>query len=369
MSIAEPHGAPAAVRDVVQDDVFLPQRFRGWLPGIVAVASPEQLAEHGRLRQDWVGRGDVAWVRVRQPTQYDPLARLSRDLLDAMGNVGLATPRAVGERHLYRALPYLMHSSIRHVVVDDAQWLPEPVLHHLQDVLGAAGAQAWLLYERPYPASVPEVVADLFGGLVSADYARTLLAGQRTPPQPAHGDALELADRWDELPVRPKTCNHTNRAHCLGRAVGRGVSSGTLSAEEGRALLIGVLERPSTTVEDQWAMREFGRETFNPARDALRLILPSSVDPRAVRVRDLAPDATSVAALGRSFAVPAPLQPALRRQRTHTIFCNGPDDYPLLSVFERAYEPLQAPSEHLRASEERAVAVAAQRVRATNAHF
>jgi len=95
-------------------------------PPVVALAlGDDQVGQLRDLRRRIADDPAVAWVVVRPRTGKDGVAPLSQDLLDAIGCVGLRPPRKVGERHLYRALPFLMHGPVRDIVVAEAQWLGE----------------------------------------------------------------------------------------------------------------------------------------------------------------------------------------------------------------------------------------------------
>jgi hypothetical protein len=87
---------------------------------VIAYASAEVEQLH-RLRRDVADDPETAWIDARPNTGADSLAPLSQDLLDAIGCCGLRAPRRVGERHLYRALPYLRHGDVGDVLVTEAQ--------------------------------------------------------------------------------------------------------------------------------------------------------------------------------------------------------------------------------------------------------
>jgi hypothetical protein len=99
-------------------------------PVVIGRASAE-VADVHRLRHLVADDGHVAWVDARPNTGKDSLAPFSQDLLTALGCCGNRAPRRVGERHLYRALPYLRHGDVHDVVVTEVQWLTVPTLHEL----------------------------------------------------------------------------------------------------------------------------------------------------------------------------------------------------------------------------------------------
>jgi hypothetical protein len=84
--------------------------------------------------------------------------------------------------------------------------------------------------------------------------------------------------------------------------------------------------------DEIWRLYELGRDTYTPAVTALRMTLPPAAALDEVLVRDAAEDGTSVCLAGSAYAVPAHAQPAVRRQRLASTICNGPGDYPLLTI-------------------------------------
>ena len=90
---------------------------------------------------------DTAWLHPRPNAERRPVPTLSQDLLDAIGVVGLTTPRTTGEKHLLRPLTHLVHGPVRHLVIDDASLIPTWVLAELHQAAQLAAVQLWLIID------------------------------------------------------------------------------------------------------------------------------------------------------------------------------------------------------------------------------
>lgn len=178
------------------------------------------------------GGGETAWIDARPNTGADSLAPLSQDLIDAIGCCGLRAPRRVGERHLYRALPYLRHGDVGDVLVTEVQWLTVPALQELVMATTVAGVRLWLLVGDDVPDEHRELFAGVTGRVLpwatlTAYWDQRLVgAAKRTQACPA------VQDNWWARDAQPwsasaHTCPlHDGRVGCLLTAARRGLTAG-----------------------------------------------------------------------------------------------------------------------------------------------
>lgn len=296
----------------------------------------------GQLRED-VAVDDVAWIVARPGAAgYDGIAPLSQDLLDAIGCVGLRQPRAVGERHLYRALPYLRHGPVRDVLVTEAQWLPPRALRELVTVCACAGVTLWLLSAGPLPeghlGATSAIAGELTAWRAVESYWRARLAIVRPAAQrcPAIRDrwwAGNIAAVWSTL--TPECPVHDGRIACLLNGARAALTAAARSPRQVRDALIAIDCDGSTTPAECWQLRDAGRDAFTPAQDSLGQLLAVEDQFHDVHANALTPDGGALTTpAGRVAPVPVEMRRALLRQRTHSIMCNGPDDWPLLTMFD-----------------------------------
>ena len=96
-----------------------------------------------------------------------------------------------------------------------------------------------------------------------------------------------------------------------------------------------VADDRSTTIPELWQLRDAGRDTYTPAEDALGELLPAAHRLNDVHAGMLTADGSQLQLTTGPIAVPPHMRKVLRRQRTASILCNGPADWPLLTLFDR----------------------------------
>lgn len=137
-------------------------------PGRVVIAhAPADIEQLHAFRRQLADDPATAWVDARPPAGRDTLAPLSQDLLTAIGCCGLRTPPQVGERHLYRVLPYLRHGDVGDLVVTEAQWLTVPALRELLMATAIAGVRLWLLFGEAPTDEHAELCSGVTGGVLT----------------------------------------------------------------------------------------------------------------------------------------------------------------------------------------------------------
>lgn len=315
------------------DAAGVPAPWHTPTPGPVAVLThPTQMRTLMRsLREQASRHGDTAWVHPNVGQHRDALSNLGQDLLDAIGVVGLSQPRAVGERHLLRAVTHLIHGPVRHVIVDDAVLLPTDVLTDLHEAAIVGCVQLWLLI-------------DTADGNVSGYTHRRAAAflgwvnDVCTVRRPDH-----VQDQWRNRPVEhprcgapepswwhepldfelplPFGCPHhqagpagqygSGHIDCLLAWTRRALTAGHLAPGIARRRLDQYVEHPDLTVADRWALTAAGRDLYTPGADALGQV---GVDIRTAAIRHIAPDGSTVE--GATGQVPPPMRPAIARLRT-----------------------------------------------------
>ncbi len=309
---------------------------------VIAWAHPDIEAVH-RLRRQVADDPGTAWIDARPNTGADSIAPLSQDLLDAIGCCGLRPPRRVGERHLYRALPYLRHGSVTDLLVTEAQWLTVPTLRELLQTTTIAGIRVWLLVGN----AVPEEHFELFAGVTGRVLPWTAVTtywDQRTTGAATRARACPaVTDGWWRLdaPAWPVTAAdhrcplHAGRVTCLLSAARRGLSAGTLTAARMRERLQAVNADTGMTIAELWELRDAGRDTYGPAEDALVELLPADHRFGDLHTSMLTGGGSELRLSTGAIPVPTHMRRALRRQRTTSVLCNGPGDWPLLTLFDR----------------------------------
>jgi hypothetical protein len=106
-----------------------------------------------------------------------------------------------------------------------------------------------------------------------------------------------------------------------------------------RARLQAVEADRQTTPEEIWDLRDAGRDTYTPAADALARLVPAELTFTDVHTGMLTSSGDRLDLPSGPVAVPPPMRRALLRQRTTSVLCNGPNDYPLLTLFDNYVRP------------------------------
>jgi len=120
------------------------------------------------------------------------------------------------------------------------------------------------------------------------------------------------------------------RAGRLPAARGPGADPATV-----RRLLMAVEADAATTPDEVWGLRDADRDLYTPALDAVSRLLPAQHRLPDLRAGMVAADGAWLRTTdGRRIDVPASMRAALARQRTVSTGCNGPGDWPLLTVFD-----------------------------------
>jgi hypothetical protein len=193
--------------------------------------------------------------------------------------------------------------------------------------------------EAPVPPGLLTGLTERYGQLRPWDdvtsYWADRLAGADVLAHrcPAVANAWPMT--WRGWPTAQVGCAlHGDRVHCLLAATRRELTAARTDPGSVRTLLMAVEDDAATTPDHVWALRDSGRDLYTPALDAVSWLLPADhrlVDLHAVMVAaDGSPLSTSD---GRSVIVPVPVRTALARQRTASTMCNGPGDWPLLTLF------------------------------------
>jgi hypothetical protein len=128
---------------------------------------------------------------------------------------------------------------------------------------------------------------------------------------------------------------HPTRASCLLDSARRALTAGMLDTERMRQRLQHVEADPGTYPEEIWELRDAGRDTYTPAADALGRLLNPEDRFTDVHAGMLSADGARLKLPHRTVLVPMCMRRALLRQRTTSILCNGPDDYPLLTLMDQ----------------------------------
>jgi hypothetical protein len=92
-----------------------------------------------------------------------------------------------------------------------------------------------------------------------------------------------------------------------------------------------VADDRDTAVAEVWQLRD----AYTPAEDALGELLPSAHRLNDVHAGMLTDGGARLQLATGPVVVPPHMRKVLSRQRTASILCKGPDDYPLLTLFDR----------------------------------
>jgi hypothetical protein len=319
-------------------------------PGPVAVLThPRDMRALMRTLRGYAScHADTAWVHPVVSRNRDALTNLGQDLLDAIGVVGLTTPRAIGEAHLLRALTHLIHGPVRHIVVDDAVLLPTAVLTDLHEAAIIGRTQLWLLVDTADGS---------INGLTNRK-AAAFLAWVNDTCTPRRPD--DVRREWRTRPVDHPTChapepswwldplNHdaplpagchhhagaTGKGHitCLLAWVRRALTSGHLAPGLARQRLTEYTHHPATTVADRWALTAAGRDLLTPGADALRLAHPRG---ESLTLGDVDPNGSTIRIDGRAIDIAPEMQTAVARLRTSRRLAGCLDHEPMYGLFDQ----------------------------------
>ncbi|MDP3890485.1 hypothetical protein [Nocardioides sp.] len=289
---------------------------------------------------------DTAWLHPAPMRGRDNLAALSGAALNAIGAVGLTTPRAVGERHLLRCAVHLIHGPVRHLVVHDAAVLGAETLSELHQTALITQTQLWLVMDFNDSARLGgrtdadrSDLADWVAGTCATHDAEQVLAlwGERDkgtgccpPPLSWWVEDLDLG-----CPLPPPCARHT-RIECLLAWVRRGLSSGRTTPTLTRKRLNEYANHPDMTVEDMWERTAASRDFYTHGMTALGLLHP---DAQGVDMRDVAPDGSTVTVNGDRLIVPATLRTPIARLRTSRRLAGCLDHEPVAGLFDRTPGP------------------------------
>lgn len=204
-----------------------------------------------------------------------------------------------------------------------------------------AGVRLWLLVGDDVPDEHRELFAGVTGRVLpwatlTAYWDQRLVgAAERAQACPAVRD-----DWWprgaQSWPATAHTCQlHDGRVACLLTSARRELTAGSLTPERMRQRLQAVADEASTTVVELWQLRDAGRDTYTPAEDALVELLPAAHRLNDVHAGMLTAGGAQLQLATGPVTVPPHMRKALLRQRTASILCNGPADWPLLTLFDR----------------------------------
>ncbi|GAA2165154.1 hypothetical protein [Pedococcus bigeumensis] len=333
-------------------------------PGPIATLTPPtQMRELVRnLRTHAARHDDTAWLHPAPNAERRPIPSLSQDLLDAIGVVGLATPRSVGESHLLRPLTHLIHGPVRHLLIDDVALLPTYALDELHQCALIARTQLWLVLDtgdqppargtgrtrHQHAADILEWVTATSTTLAPDQLLTTWAARPQATPQ-----CETRSQTWWYAPLPPgpapvacldheATANDTTstpRITCLLAGMRRALTGGTVAPATARQRLIELTDHPDITVADRWALAAAGRDLYTPGIDALTQTHPGS---HRVALRDVAPDATTIHVRGTARPVGPMRRPALARLRTSRQLAGALPAEPIDGIFH--LEPGVRPS-------------------------
>jgi hypothetical protein len=298
---------------------------------------------------------DTAWLHPRPNAQRRPVPSLSQDLLDAIGIVGLATPRPVGETHLLRALAHLVHGPVRHLVIDDATLLPTYVLDELHQAALIAGVQLWVVIDtadqpsargtgRTRDQHATDILAWVHATSIVIAPAEVLArwtsrprltpncqppthAWWHTPLNPHQPYATACTDH-QAAPDQSSTAN----VDCLLAGMRRALTAGTVTPATARARLIEATEHPDTTVADRWALTAAGRDLYTPGMDALHQTQPAAT---TAVLADVAPDGSTLTHNETTTMVDPMRRPALARLHSSRRLAGCLPTEPIDGIFDQ----------------------------------
>lgn len=298
------------------------------------------------LRPAAARHDDTAWLRPRPMPVTENLATFSQDLLDAIGAVGLAPPRAVGERHLLRSLVHLVHGPVRHLIVEHAELVGTDTLAELHQTALLGSVQLWLLID---PAG------SLGGPSLRGEADQAVRHWVRDTCTTRHADAV--INDWTGRPVKtglcaaprlpwwtstlgdtwpPKPCRqHQTIADCVVSWGRRAAITGDTFASVHRARLAEFARHPATTVVDRWRLTAAGRDLYTPGMDALAALHPAA---SAALLSDVAPDGSTVAVEGTPLVVADHLRAPLARLRSSRRLAGCHPHEPMRGLFDQTQE-------------------------------
>lgn len=242
---------------------------------------------------------------------------------------------------MYRVLPYLLHGAVTDVVLGEAQWLAEEVIADVVTATTIAGVRLWLLVEQPVPPGLLTGLVERYGQLRPwADvraYWGTRLAGATARAATCPAVAQQWPMQWSSWPAESTgaACPlHDARVQCLLALTRRALTAARTDPAAVRQLVMAVEADTDTTPEEVWALRDAGRDCYTPALDAASRLLPPAHRLTDLHAGMVAGDGSWLRTSGgQHITVPTPMRKALARQRTASTMCNGPSDWPLLTLF------------------------------------
>ena len=314
-------------------------------PVVVMTPGHEWMHLVRNLRRMAGRHDDTAWIHPPPPPQRDGLGPLSQALCDAIGAVGLATPRAAGERHLLRGLVHLIHGPVRHLIVDDVVNLDLPVLLELHQTCILGSTQLWLIVDPADVTRGRRRTGQLLDWVAVAGpriaptqalarwQARSLKMPGCVQPEPAHWHRAHSADD----PV-PRACGEhaavsENSAwvHCLLVRMRRALTLGHVQGAAAREHLAGHLDHPAVTAADRWALTAASRDVYTPGLDVLAQTHPAGT---AATLAQVAHDGSRVLVDNEPHPVPTERRLALARLRTSRRLAGALSHEPINALFD-----------------------------------
>jgi hypothetical protein len=239
---------------------------------------------------------------------------------------------------MYRVLPYLRHGAVTDIVLSETQWLAEEVIADVVTATTIAGVRLWLLVEQPVPPGLLTGLVERYGQLHPWDgvlaYWADRLAGAPTRAANCPAVAQDWPLAWRGWAAGRGCPLHAARVQCLLAFTRRELTAARTDPGTVRELVMAVEADPATSPDEVWALRDAGRDCYTPALDAVSRLLPAERRLADLHAGMVASDGSWLrTADGERVVVPAPMRKALARQRTASTMCNGPGDWPLLTLF------------------------------------